>query len=96
VVDDREMVRRFLDEQARAKNYPMCEVPAYIGWSNRKLAEGESEAFIANLDARGMWLLPEELNAVTESVFEELLSDLKEEIAKLERRYAARRGEISS
>ena len=67
----------------------MCEVPGYSGWSKRKLAEGESEAFIANLDARGMWLLPEELGTVSESVFEELLSDLKEEIAKLERRYAA-------
>ena len=69
----------------------MCEVPAYSGWSNRKLAEGESEAFIANLDARGMWLLPEELNAVTESVFEEMLSDLKTEVAKLKRRYATPR-----
>ena len=54
-------------------------------------AEGESEAFIANLDARGMWLLPEELATVTESVFEELLSDLKEEIAKLQQRHAPSR-----
>jgi hypothetical protein len=54
VVDDREIARRVLDEQARARNYPMCEVTASIGWSKRKLAEGESEAFIANLDARGM------------------------------------------
>ena len=64
---------------------------AGFGWSKRKLAEGESEAFIANLDARGMWLLPEELATVTESVFEELLSDLKEEIAKLQQRHAPSR-----
>jgi hypothetical protein len=33
-----------------------------------------------------MWLLPEELTAVTESDFEEMLSDLKAEVANLERR----------
>jgi hypothetical protein len=38
-----------------------------------------------------MWLLPEELATVTESVFEELLSDLKEEIAKLQQRHATSR-----
>jgi hypothetical protein len=38
-----------------------------------------------------MWLLPEELATVTESVFEELLSDLKEEIAKLQQRHAPSR-----
>jgi hypothetical protein len=52
------------------------------------LAEGESEALIANLDARSMRLLPEELAAVTESDFEEMLSDLKAEVANLERRHA--------
>jgi hypothetical protein len=52
------------------------------------LAGGESEALIANLDARSMWLLPEELTAVTESDFEEMLSDLKAEVANLERRHA--------
>jgi hypothetical protein len=88
VVDDREIVRRVLDEQVRAKDYAMCEVPGYGEWSNRKLAEGESEALIANLDARSMWLLPEELTAVAESGFEEMLSDLKAAVAKLGRRYA--------
>jgi hypothetical protein len=63
-------------------------VLGYSEWSNRKLAEGESEALVANLDARSMWLLPEELTAVTESDFEEMLSDLKAAIAKLERRHA--------
>jgi hypothetical protein len=40
------------------------------------------------MDARSMWLLPEELTTVTESDFEEMLSDLKAEVAKLERRHA--------
>jgi hypothetical protein len=88
VVDDREIARRVLDDQDRAKDYAMCEVPSYSEWSNRKLAEGESEALIANLDARSMWLSPEELTAVSESDFEEMLSDLKAALAKLERRYA--------
>lgn len=65
----------------------MCEVPGYSEWSNRKLVEGESEALVANLDAHSMWLLPEELTTVTESDFEEMLSDLKAAIAKLERRH---------
>jgi hypothetical protein len=87
VVDDREIARRVLDAQVRAKDYAMCEVPGYSEWSNRKLAEGESEALVANLDAHSMWLLPEELTTVTESDFEVMLSDLKAAIAKLERRH---------
>ena len=86
MTDDREIARRALDLQARARDYAMSEVPGYDEWSARKLAGGESEAFIANLDARSMWLLPENLTTVSESVFEELLSDLKEEVAKVERR----------
>lgn len=90
MVDDRELVRQALDGQARAKNYTMSELPGYSEWSVRKLAAGESEALVANLDARCMWLLPEELTTITERDFEEMLSDLKAEVAKLERRYAAR------
>jgi hypothetical protein len=88
MVDDREIVRRALDAQARSKDYAMSDVPGYSEWSARKLAGGESEALIANLDARSMRLLPEELTAVTETDFEEMLSDLKAEVAKLERRHA--------
>jgi hypothetical protein len=71
MVDDREIARRVLDNQVRAKDYAMGEVPSYSEWSNRKLVEGESEALIANLDARSMWLLPEEFAAVTEGDFED-------------------------
>jgi hypothetical protein len=91
MVDDRAIARRALDVQVPARDYSMSQVPGYSEWSVRKLAEGESEAFIANLDARSMWLLPEELTAITESIFEEMLSDLKAEVAKVERSLIMRR-----
>lgn len=75
--DDREIARRALDYQARAKDYPLMTIPGYMDWSKRKLDEGVSPALIANLDARGMVLLPEEIADVRESDFEELLADLK-------------------
>jgi len=96
MVDDREIARRVLDVQVRARDYTMSEVPGYGEWSARKLAGGESEALIANLDARSMWLLPEELTAVTENDFEEMLSDLKAEVANLERRHATWRDPITT
>jgi hypothetical protein len=61
--DDREIARRALDFQARAKDYPLITIPGYMDWSKRKLDEGVSPALIANLDARGMVLLPEEMLA---------------------------------
>ncbi|MFZ6876215.1 hypothetical protein ACO0LF_29475 [Undibacterium sp. Di27W] len=54
------------------------EIPAYMPWSEKKLAEGEFPAFIAHLDASNMWLLPEELQSINESDFEDLLNELKE------------------
>jgi hypothetical protein len=80
--DEREIARRALDFQARARDYAFVLIPSYREWSKRKLEEGESPALIANLDARCMWLLPEEVADVSESEFEELLEDLKEEIAR--------------
>jgi len=75
--DDQEIARRALDLQARAGDYALVSMPAYQEWSERKLSEGESPALIANLDARAMWLLPEEVAGVNESEFEEMLADLK-------------------
>ena len=75
--DDREIARRALDYQARAKDYPLMTIPGYMEWSKRKLDEGVSPALIADLDARGMVLLPEEIADVRESDFEEPLADLK-------------------
>jgi hypothetical protein len=82
VPDDREIAHGALDWQARAREYALVSIPAYREWSKRKLEEGESFALIANLDARGMWLLPEEVADVSESLFEELLADLKEAIGE--------------
>ena len=75
--DDQEIARRALDFQARARDYALGSIPAYQEWSKRKLNEGESPALIANLDARAMWLLPEQVAGVSEADFEELLADLK-------------------
>jgi hypothetical protein len=87
VSDDREIARRNLDRQARARDYALVAIPAYAEWSERKLKEGESPAFIAHLDAMSMWLLPEEVRNVGESEFEELLAEVKEDVAKCERRW---------
>ncbi len=84
--DDRQLASLSLDRQARAKDYPLINIPSYCEWSKRKLAAGESEAFIAHLDALTMWLLPEEVRHVHESTFEELLADIKETAENPERR----------
>lgn len=72
-----------IDLQRRGRDYGLIEIPAYMPWSERKLLEGESEALIAHLDATSMWLLPEQLPSITESDFEELLSELKETLGNL-------------
>ena len=51
-----------------------------MAWSEGKLAAGESPALIANLDARCLWLLPEEAAAIDFEVFEDMLADLKHDI----------------
>jgi hypothetical protein len=78
--DDREIARRSLDFQTRARDFPMMDLPSYMDWSNRKLAEGESEAFIAHLDAMSMWLLPEDAVKLTEKDYDEMLAELKVEL----------------
>ena len=74
---DKEIALRSLDLQARARDYALLEIPQYRRWSEQELREGESEVLIANLDATNMWLLPEDVPNIDESVFEELLADLK-------------------
>ncbi|GAB2902328.1 hypothetical protein GCM10027046_34250 [Uliginosibacterium flavum] len=73
---DKEIAIRVLDLQKRARDYALVEIPSYRRWSEQKLNEGVSEALIANLDARSVYLLPEEVNSVGDDEFEELLSDL--------------------
>ena len=84
--DDHEIARRALDFQARAKDYAMSQIPGYSEWSDRKLAEGESEAFILNLDEQNIWLRPEDLTTIKEEIFEEMLQELKDTCAELERK----------
>ena len=81
---DKEIALRVADMKARGRDYAMHEIPGYREWSERKLEEGESPAFIAHLDAGAMWLMPEDLSAVAEADFEELLESIKEDIHKLE------------
>jgi hypothetical protein len=79
---DKEIAIRVLDLQERARDYALIEIPGYRRWSEQKLNEGVSEALIANLDARNMYLLPEEVNAVGVAEFDELLSDLKDTVGE--------------
>ena len=79
MADDKEIARRALDFQARARDYRLLDVPGYEEWSQRRLREGVSEALIAHLDSMSICLLPEELPSVSEQSFEELLEDLKSE-----------------
>lgn len=80
-MSDREIARRALDLQARARDIRVVDLPGYMVWSKKKLADGELPGFIAHLDATCMWLLPEEVAAVTDRDFEEMLQDLKDDPA---------------
>lgn len=80
MVTVKDIAIRVIDLQKRGRDYALIQRPAYGSWSDKKLAEGEPEAFIAHLDATSMWLSPEEVQSITESDFEELLSDLKESL----------------
>jgi hypothetical protein len=76
-MDDREIAKRAVGFQQAARDYRMMDVPGYMDWSQRKLAEGESDTLIAHLDATSMCLTPADLDAVSESTFEEMLDELK-------------------
>ena len=80
VPSDNDIARRSLGMQRRASDVPLIRIPAYTDWSEKKLAHGFSPALIANLDARSMWLLPEDVATVTTDIFDELLDDLNAEI----------------
>lgn len=79
--DDREIARRSLDLQSRAHDFRMIDLPGYMDWSKLKLVEGESPALIAHLDATSAWLLPEDAAKMTSQDYEEMLDDLKVELA---------------
>jgi hypothetical protein len=77
---DREIAERVNDLQKHARDFGYVEIPAYKAWSERKVREGESEALIANLDARSMWLMPSEVANIGAELFEEDLNDLKTQL----------------
>ena len=77
---DKEIALRSLDFQARARDYPLVEIPQYKRWVEQKLSEGESEFFIIKLDATTLCILPEEVQNIDDSHFDELLAELKESL----------------
>lgn len=79
---DQEIAIRVLNLQERARDYALVDIPGYRRWSENKINEGVSAALIANLDGRSMYLLPEEINAVSDAEFDELLSDLKDAVGE--------------
>jgi len=63
-------------------DYRLPDLPGYRAWSQQRLAEGESEAMIAHLDATCAWLSPEDVRQLQNDFFDELLADLRESLAK--------------
>ena len=84
MADDRDIARRALDMQVRARDFRLLDLPGYVAWSKRKLAEGQSEALIAHMDATCMCLPPEDVENISvhdfEEMFEEMFDDLKSAI----------------
>ena len=77
---DQEIALRALRFKEHARDYPLTTLPGYPQWSQRQLDAGVSEALIANLDARGMTMLPENVADVTDADFDELLEDLQDSL----------------
>ena len=70
MANDKEFAVRSLDRQARARDYVLVKFPSYKAWSDRKAWEGLCQE-------TAMWRLPEEILAILDGGFEELLADLK-------------------
>ena len=68
--------------QTEEAHVPLMDIPGFEIWSQQKLATGESESLIAHLKATTIWLLPAEVETVSESEFEEFLEDLKASLAE--------------
>jgi hypothetical protein len=83
MASDREIALHVQNMQNNGQDIPFPQIPGYREWAQKKLDEGESEAFIANLDTRCWFLLPEEVATIGADNFEELLEDLKWEVDKL-------------
>ena len=79
---DEELARSAMEHQKQAREVSLTQIPLYVDWSKRKLAEGESPAFIASLDATPIWATPDE--AITEEELEEMLQGVKDACENLE------------
>ena len=77
MANDKEFAVRSLDRQARARDYVLVKFSSYKAWSDRKAWEGLCQETLADLDETAMWRLPEEILAILDGGFEELLADLK-------------------
>lgn len=77
---DSEIAQNVQNLQNNGRDVPLMQLPGYVTWSEKKLAEGVSEALIANLDSRSMFLLPEDELTIGGEDYEELLEDLKDEV----------------
>jgi len=66
-----------IDKDITRKDISMLDIPGYMEWANRMLAEGKSTILIAHLDSISLRLLPEEIENMTENDFNEMLIDLE-------------------
>lgn len=82
VATDGEMARQVENLQINGRDVSLMQLPGYMDWSEQKLSEGVSAALIANLDARSMFLLPEDDQEIGVEIYEELLEDLKNEVGE--------------
>ncbi|QNA85260.1 hypothetical protein G4G27_15580 [Sphingomonas sp. So64.6b] len=74
---DEEIARRALQLQNDGREYSIFELHGYAEWSSRKIHQGESPATMAHLESIGLFMRLEEATAADESLFEEMLDELK-------------------
>lgn len=65
---------------ANESDVRILDIPGYFEWSTAKIKAGGSDAIIANLDARCMWLSPEEVLLITSEDFEEMYQEVLDDI----------------
>ena len=74
---DEEIARRALQLQNEGREYSLFELHGYAEWASRKILQGESPATMAHLETIGLFMRPEEATAASETLFEEMLDELK-------------------
>ncbi len=66
-----------MNKNSENKDVRMVDVPQYMEWSKRKLHDGESPAIISHLDATSLWATTEDIAALSDDDFDDMLKDLK-------------------